>query len=211
MNLPRFALGVALLVSSAAVAQTRPGAVDEHRPNDRSAQGPTIERGTTFSGLTFNFGIAHELWDGVTPAGFSAVGFRVGRFFGEWLPGPLRGHFAWESEILPVFLMHQETSTYGVSTTLLGSHYFRAESRFRPFLSFGAGLVVSSGDIPADASRLNFTPQVGFGIAFAHRGQTVYAIEYRLHHTSNASLAEHNPGINSSFFQFSFSTYTGGR
>lgn len=177
---------------------------------DRASSWPIVRKGTVKWGFAFNAGVAHDLWDGVPDAGFTSVGLRIGRFLGTWGPGPLRGKFALEVEIQPVFLMFQETSTAALSTTLLGSHYFDVQSRVHPFISVGAGVVGSAGDIPAATTRLNFTPQVGFGLAFADRGGTVLAFEYRLHHMSNWSVVDNNPGINSSFLQFSFSYFRGG-
>ena len=174
---------------------------------ERANSWPPVEKGTSTWGLTFNVGVSHDIWDGVPGVGFHSTGVRVGRFFGIWGPSHLRGRIAFEVEIQPVFLMFQATSTYAFSTTLLGSHYFIVDSKLRPFVSFGAGVVLSAGDIPAETSRVNFTPQIGLGIAFAGRGGTVYAFEYRLHHISNGSLVDNNPGINSSFIQFSFSHF----
>lgn len=191
-----------------AVAITVLAAAPSLLADDDTGAWPPIRKGTVKWGVAFNAGVAHDLWDGVPDVGFHSIGIRAGRFFGTLGPGPLRGRFALEIELQPVFLMFQETSTYAFSTTLLGSHYFDVDSKVRPFISFGAGIVLSAGGIPTRTSpRINFTPQVGFGIAFADEGGTVYAFEYRLHHMSNWSLDEFNPGINSSFIQFSFSHY----
>ena len=178
-------------------------------PADRTTSWPVVEKGTTTWGLAFNAALSHDIWRGVPDVGFHSIGVRFSRFLGAVGPRPIRGRFAIGTEIFPVFLMFQETSTWAFSTTLLGHYHFDVESKVRPFISFGAGFILSAGDIPAESSRVNFSPQIGFGVAFSDSGGTVYAFEYRLHHISNWELSDNNPGINSSFFQFSFSHFSG--
>ena len=61
--------------------------------------------------------------------------------------------------------------------------------------------------VPEATSRVNFTPQAGLGLAMAHSERTVFTVEYRYHHVSNANTAELNPGINSSSFHFGVSIF----
>lgn len=164
---------------------------------------PELSKGTVEWGLAGNAAIAHRLWGAAPDREFVSVGMRAGRILsGPRGPGFLRGRLAVNVEVYPLFLMFQESTTYAFTFTLLGRHYLETATRARPFISAGVGLLLSRQDIPPDTTRVNFTPQVGLGIALPDSHRRVYTFEYRLHHISNASLADRNPGINSSYFQF---------
>lgn len=148
-------------------------------------------------GVAFATGVAHDVWKGVPDTGFQAVGARVGYAVG--------GGLSIGAELYPVFLVFQETSTFAVSSTLVARYRFELGDRVRPFVTVGAGALYSAGEVPAGATKLNFTPQIGAGVAVSGDEGVVYSFEYRLHHISNARLSANNPGINSSFFQFAVS------
>jgi Lipid A 3-O-deacylase (PagL) len=117
-------------------------------------------------------------------------------------PGWLRGQLGYSIELVPVFLISEGTTAYGAGFNLLGRHYLAAGRAFRPFITLGAGLVVSNEKIPPNVANLNFTPQVGFGYLFSDRLLNVYSLEVRFHHLSNGGLESPNPGINSVVVQF---------
>ena len=148
-------------------------------------------------GVVFATGIAHDVWKGVPDVGFQAVGARFGYRAASGLDVG--------AEVYPVFLMFQDTSTFAVSTTLVARYRFETGRRVRPFVTAGAGVLYSAGEIPAGATTVNFTPQLGAGVALSGDEGVVYTFEYRLHHISNARLSENNPGFNSSSFQFAVS------
>lgn len=167
-----------------------------------------VRKGATEWGLLAGAGVAHAIWGGKGDRQFLTLGGRLGRILSDPIgPRPLRGQFAVSLEVLPVFLMFEEQTSYGASFTLLFRHYFAPRSRWRPFVSFGAGALFSTDPIPAGTARVNFTPQVGAGVAFAHNARTMIFCEYRVHHISNADIADYNPGINSSYFQFGMSVF----
>lgn len=162
-----------------------------------------LPKGTLTRGLIASVGIAHEIFDGVGDAEIVYLGGHIGRVLSNPVgPGFLRGNLALDVEVFPVVLVFQEDASYAISATLVGRHYLKTSSGVRPFLSFGAGFLWSSADLPPGTSQVNFTPQIGFGIAFAHGPRQTYVLEYRLHHISNADLVMPNPGINSSLIQF---------
>jgi len=164
-----------------------------------------LEKGASEWGLTSDLGMAHGIWGGVTDRQFISVGVRFGHVMsGPRGPGGLRGRLALNVEASPLFVMFQEPTTFGFSSVVQGRHYLDVATKLVPFISAGAGLLLTDKKTPPGA-RLNFTPQIGAGVAMEDRGGRVFTIEYRLHHISNASRADENPGINSSVFQFGIS------
>lgn len=124
-------------------------------------------------------------------------------------PGWLRGKLTAALEFLPAYVLSQESTTYAVGFNLLARHYFGTRRSVRPFVTFGAGMLVSEDEIPTGTANLNFTPQVGAGIAIMDASDRLLTIEYRLHHLSNGGRVDVNPGINSSVLQFGI-TFLGG-
>jgi hypothetical protein len=167
-----------------------------------------IQKGTTVLGLKVGYGVAHEIAYSSPNHQFIELGGRIGRVLTHPRgPGFLKGNLEFTFEALPIFLHYDDEMDYGASFTLLLRQYFAPGSRWRPFFTFGAGALVSTQQVPDGTSRLNFTPQAGFGLAMAHSHRTVVTVEYRYHHISNADTAEPNPGINSSSFHFGVSLF----
>ena len=50
-------------------------------------------------------------------------------------------------------------------------------------------------------------PQGGAGVAFALRRDMLLTSEFRIHHMSDGSLTDYNPGANSSEIQFGISWF----
>ena len=167
----------------------------------------TLRKGDTELGVLVEVGIAHDL-GGEGDRQFLAFGGRLGRILTEPAgPGFLRGNLEIAVELLPVFLMFQETTVYGFSSTLLLRHYFSPHRRLRPFMSLGVGALFATDPIPPQGSSFTFTPQGGFGVAWFQKPGLVYLFEYRFHHISNGGLKLPNPGINSSTLQFGVSLF----
>jgi hypothetical protein len=154
-------------------------------------------------GLVGGGGFAHSIWGGRADRQFLLVGGRIGYVLTDPIgPGFLRNNVELAFEALPAFIMLQEQTAYGVSGTLVFRHLFLAGSRIMPVVSWGAGVLYTSAETPPGTTRINFTPQIGFGVSFLRSDRMVVSAEYRLHHISNANLAQPNPGINSSVLQF---------
>jgi hypothetical protein len=167
-----------------------------------------MEKGATEWGIVAGYGWAHPIWGGRADRQLLLAGARLGKVLsGPVGPGFLRGHFEVSVELLPGFVVLQEETTYAVSATLLFRHYFQPSSRLKPFISFGAGPLLSEREVPPGTSRVNFTPQGGIGVAVFGNSTMAFLFEYRLHHISNASRAALNPGINSSCLQFGLSVF----
>lgn len=78
----------------------------------------------------------------------------------------------------------------------------------QPILTLMGGYVFASRPIPvSDASSFNFTFSLGTGFEFYRSANRSLRLEYRLHHLSNAGIAE-DPGIDSQIVQL---TYAFGR
>ncbi|HXV65325.1 MAG TPA: acyloxyacyl hydrolase, partial [Vicinamibacteria bacterium] len=160
--------------------------------------GTDLEKSDIQFGIVGSFGAALDVFDGVPDAELLAMGAHLGRVLtGAGGPGLLRGRLGVDLEILPLFLVFQDSTSYGLSFTLLGQYFFEVTSRFRPFATLGAGFLYSSEEIPRDTSRVNFTPQIGIGVRVPDGKSLLYSFEFRLHHISNADLVQPNPGINS--------------
>jgi len=176
------------------------------RSKDPSPEDP-ISKGRIEVGLLVGVAFAMELWGGLPDSEFVALGVRAGRVLtGPIGPGFLRGNFLVSVEVNPGIIFHEDrNTTYALSSGLIFRHYFAPGSRFRPFFTFGGGVLFSADPIPHDVSRVNFTPQGGGGLAIALPSGAVLSMEYRLHHMSNGTGSNLNPGANSSEFQIGMS------
>jgi hypothetical protein len=78
--------------------------------------------------------------------------------------------------------------------------------KLQPVMTGSAGFVVSTRDIPVDASEsFNFTFELGVGLEYYLRPKHSLRFDYRIHHLSNAYRGILNPGIDSNLFQISYS------
>jgi lipid A 3-O-deacylase len=133
------------------------------------------------------------------------VGGRVGRVFTRQRK---LGSFEVDSEFSPVdyVLWSGYKNVYGFSANPLVFKWdlpSHAGSKLAPFFLAQGGFIYSSDNVPpGDTSRFNFTTGAGLGMhVFTHANRAV-TIDMRAIHLSNASLGNHNPGINASL-QFS--------
>ena len=194
---------------AAAFAVLLLGAVSIARAQASNNVSTPIEKGRTDFGLLVGAGQAMKLWGGLPDSEFLTLGFDVGYVAtGPIFAGPCRGNLVLATQIYPALLFHENTgTTYAASAAGIGRYYFAPASRVRPFLSAGFGIVVSANPIPRDISRVNFTPQGGAGLAFALRRDVLLTTEYRIHHMSDGSMTDYNPGANSSEIQIGFSWF----
>jgi hypothetical protein len=104
--------------------------------------------------------------------------------------------FAW-GWTLPSTTSRASTVGFGIAPAGLrawigGNDDVRFEAELAAgVLRFGAPLLA------ANASRLNFTYELGLGVRFSRFARGGWAIGYRRHHVSNAGLADVNPGLDS--------------
>ena len=166
-----------------------------------------IEKGRTELGLLVGVGHAMDIWGGLPDSSFLNLGLDIGYvatppIFG----GPCRGNLVLGAELYPaIFFREPHKTTYAASGVAIMRYYFAPDSRVRPFISAGGGIVLSANPIPHDISRVNFTPQGGGGVSVALARGARFSVEYRIHHMSDGVLTTYNPGANSSEVQFGIS------
>ena len=166
-----------------------------------------IEKGRTELGLLVGVGAAMDIWGGLPDSSFLTLGLDIGYvatppIFG----GPCRGNLVLGAELYPaIFFREPHKTTYAASGVAIMRYYFAPDSRVRPFISAGGGIVLSANPIPHDISRVNFTPQGGGGVSVALARGARFSVEYRIHHMSDGVLTNYNPGANSSEVQFGIS------
>lgn len=84
---------------------------------------------------------------------------------------------------------------------------FAPHHRMQPFIATNAGFLVSPRDIPAnDSSRFNFTFEFGAGLELYRDHRHSVAVEYLVHHLSNAYIGDFNPGIDSGIIKLTYSS-----
>jgi hypothetical protein len=183
---------------------------EENQENNKQPAGTVdpIQKGATELAAVIGFGLAHEIWNGVADTRFLVLGARIGHVVsGARGPGFLKGNLEISGEFLPVFLVDQGDTTYGASATLLFRHFLSPGSRWRPYVALGFGALATKRGVPEGEARVNFTPQIGLGLSYSIDERFVLYFDYRLHHMSDGGRGNHNPGINSSFLQFSVSIF----
>ncbi len=125
-------------------------------------------------------------------------GFRVGRF--------LTNTLEYDIEVIPAFVVFQSDTPYGIDITpFLLKWNFTPKRNVVPYFEFGAGVLFTSEDVPETTSRLNFTPQAGFGLQIYSDRRKAFTIACKYMHISNGGLKHPNPGINTIQLQVGFS------
>lgn len=138
---------------------------------------------------------------------FISAGLRFGRVLTQEIgDGRFRGTFEWASDIAPVYAVRQslfydsgpQDWIYGFAfNPVVLKWNWTGGRRVVPYLAAEGGMLITTRDVPAvNTSSFNFLPGGAFGI-YLLRGER-HAIDFSVHatHISNASIADHNPGIN---------------
>lgn len=147
-----------------------------------------------------------QVW---TAGGHSVSGGRgdtgiwdAGLRYGWVLTGPhgpqfLRGEFEYAIDAVPVYTIFQPSgTTYGIGVNPLNlKWHFSRHGLLAPYAELSGGLLVTTRDVPAYTSRVNFTPSAAFGTYLGGQ-RLAWMIEARYFHISNAGLEPLNPGIN---------------
>jgi hypothetical protein len=176
-----------LLLSACALAQDNP------------LRQPVWEMGPWFGGGT---GLGHA-----SEFKFINAGVRFGRVLtGELGNGRMRGTFEWAADIMPLYEVRQSalyTSgpqqwVYGFAANPVVLKYnWTGGNRVVPYFAAEGGLLVSRKDIPLpNTSSINFMPGGAFGFYFLRSNRQAVDVSVHITHISNASLGDHNPGIN---------------
>jgi hypothetical protein len=163
--------------------------------------------------------LRHETWElgpwfgGGTGLGFASefkfvsAGVRIGRVLtGEIGDGRFRGTFEWASDVMPLYQVRQsDFYNSGPQHWIYGFAFnpvvlkwnWTGGKKVTPYFAAEGGVLFSSKEIPpGDTSRTNFLPGGAFGIYLLRRNRQALDLSIHITHISNASLADHNPGIN---------------
>lgn len=130
------------------------------------------------------------------------VGGRFGRvLMHEHGPGFLRGTFEWDAELLPFhqFYGRGETATGAIINPLVAKWNFTRSSRAPVFFEAIGGVIFTNKNFPpGDTSDINFNSGAGLGLNIFRGEKHSIAFDARALHISNASIGNHNPGVNAS-------------
>ncbi len=141
---------------------------------------------------------------------FVSAGVRIGRVMtGQIGDGRYRGTFEWAADIMPVYAV-QQLATYfqGPASWVYGGAFnavvlkwnWTGGRRVVPYFAAEGGLLVTTRDVPpVDTSSINFLPGGAFGIYILRPHRQAIDLSVHVTHISNASIADHNPGINATF------------
>ncbi|MFH1902233.1 MAG: acyloxyacyl hydrolase [Candidatus Omnitrophota bacterium] len=86
------------------------------------------------------------------------------------------------------------------SVNMLALYYLDnfSNSRLRPYVEAGIGIIYTDFRVENQGLRFNFNPQLGIGVEFLSGSKPVFYTAIRTHHVSNGGLRrESNRGINS--------------
>jgi hypothetical protein len=76
----------------------------------------------------------------------------------------------------------------------------------QPFIDSHLGFFLAPRDEPvSNSSNFNFTFEFGAGLELYRDTGRSLALEYRLHHFSNAYLSDNNPGVDNQIVKLSYS------
>jgi lipid A 3-O-deacylase len=123
----------------------------------------------------------------------------------------MRGTFEWGAEITPMYMFREnDRNTYGwgFSPVILRWN-FTAHRRVVPFVEAAGGVIFTPRDFPAgNTSTANFCEGLGLGAHLFARKKSALKLGLRAVHISNASLGDHNPGVNAALlFQLGYTWF----
>ena len=127
------------------------------------------------------------------------TGARLGKVLtNDMGKGIFRGRLEYTVEAIPVFFVFQDSTVYGFDVTpVLLKWNFTAANKWVPFFEAGAGMLLTSDDVPEKTFPFNFTPQAGFGFHIMTAQKQAFTLTLKYMHISNGGLDKPNPGINS--------------
>ena len=130
------------------------------------------------------------------------VGGRLGRVLtAEHGGGILRGTLEWNAEDLPLYHFYSpgETATGAVINPLIAKYNFTHGRKLVPFFEAVGGIIFTNKNFPpGDTAQINFNSGAGVGFNLFTRNNRSIALDLRALHISNASIGNHNPGVNAS-------------
>jgi hypothetical protein len=127
------------------------------------------------------------------------TGARLGKVLTrEHGAGVFRGRLEYAVEVIPAFFVFQNSTVYGFDVTpILLKWNFSSNRRWIPYFEMGAGMLLTTEDVPEKTFPFNFTPQAGFGLHILTSPKQAFTASLKYMHISNGGLDSPNPGINS--------------
>lgn len=138
---------------------------------------------------------------------FTRAGVRIGRVMtGELGKGPLRGTFELDAELMPVDYVlwggYRDVYGFGINPVVMKWN-FTAGHKMIPYFVTQSGMLHTKDKVPpGNTSTVNFTSGAGVGFNYFLKPGRSVNFDVRAVHLSNASLGDHNPGVNAGL-QFS--------
>jgi len=102
--------------------------------------------------------------------------------------------FSMEMELLGMYVDQNGGDAVGGNVNLLLRWHFYNTETWSIYADAGAGLLLTTENVPSKGSSFNFTPQVGMGFSFEVSRDVRMLAGIRWHHISNANLYDENPG-----------------
>jgi len=137
-----------------------------------------------------------------SPSGQSLlVGFRLGRVLtNEHGSGFLRGTFEMAGDIIPVdeYWFHGGQYAGGINP-FIAKWNFTSPCKVAPYIAAVGGVLFSTRNLPpGDTAQINFTSGAEVGVQMFGKQRNSWDLAVKAYHLSNASIGNHNPGINAS-------------
>jgi hypothetical protein len=137
-----------------------------------------------------------------SPSGQSFLfGFRLGRVLtNEVGSGFLRGTFEMAADIIPVdeYWFHGGQYAGGINP-FIAKWNFTSPCKVAPYIAAVGGVLFSTHNLPpGDTAQINFTSGAEVGVQIFRKERNSWDLAVKAYHLSNASLGNHNPGINAS-------------
>ena len=137
-----------------------------------------------------------------SPSGQSLlVGFRLGRVLtNEHGSGFLRGTFEMAADIIPLdeYFIHGGQYAGGINP-FIAKWNFTSPCKVAPYIAAVGGVLFSTRNLPpGDTAQINFTSGAEVGVQMFGKERNSWDLAVKAYHLSNASIGNHNPGINAS-------------
>jgi hypothetical protein len=137
-----------------------------------------------------------------SPSGQSLlVGFRLGRVLtNEHGSGFLRGTFEMAGDIIPLdeYWIHGGQYAGGINP-FIAKWNFTSPCKVAPYIAAVGGVLFSTHNLPpGDTAQINFTSGAEVGVQMFGKERNSWDLAVKAYHLSNASIGNHNPGINAS-------------
>lgn len=125
-------------------------------------------------------------------------------------PGFLAGRFEYAIDATPLYLVFQRNAVYGGGVTpVVVKWNFATRGRVVPFADVHGGVLLTTSDVPAGTSAVNFTPGASAGVhILGEKNNISFSVKYG--HISNAGLSHFNPGINTVQFTIGIGRFSNG-